>query len=238
MEFEIDFAVVETITSQEYAQTHAELGEAGPIHALRKSLARQDQRLATAADASTLACKAGCYWCCYFSVDVRAVEVFNILDHVERDLSSQEQARIYGEIAANSALLNSLSEDERAQRNIKCPFLNTGRCTIYSARPQTCRNYHATNVSGCEQSFNEPDNLDIDPDFAPLVYQIGGAHVDAFATAIGRAGYDVKAYELNVALAAALANPTETRRLFDAKQAPFAALEGIDVPSEWMSEED
>jgi Fe-S-cluster containining protein len=238
MEFEIDFAVVESITSQEYAQTRAELAEVGPIQALRQSLTRQDERLSSAADAPTLACKAGCYWCCCFSVDVRAVEVFNILEHVERELPSQEQARIYGEIAANSALLNSLSEDERAQRNIKCPFLNTGRCTIYSARPQTCRNYHATNVSGCEQSFREPDNLDIDPDFAPLVYQIGGAHVDAFATAIGHAGYDVKAYELNAALAAALANPVETRRLFDAKQPPFAALEGMDVPSEWMSDED
>ena len=238
MEFEIDFAVVETITSQEYAQARVEIAEAGPIQALQQSLARHDQRLAAAADARTLACKAGCYWCCYFSVDVRAVEVFNILEHVERDLPAQEQARIYGEITANSALLNSLSEHERAQRNIKCPFLNTGRCTIYSARPQTCRNYHATNVSGCEQSFREPDNLDIDPDFAPLVYQIGGAHVDAFATAVSHAGYDVKAYELNAALAAALANPAETRRLFDAKQAPFAALEGMDVPSEWMSEGD
>jgi Fe-S-cluster containining protein len=237
MEFEINFDAVEKITSQEYAQARAELAEAGPVQALRHSLARHDQRLAAAADAPRLACKAGCYWCCYFSVDVRAVEVFNILEHVERELSAQEQARIYSEIATNSALLKSLPEDERVQRNIKCPFLNTGRCTIYSARPQTCRNYHATNVSGCEQSFNEPENLDIDPDFAPLVYQTGGAHVDAFATAVSHAGYDVKAYELNVALAAALENPNETRRLFDAKQAPFADLQGVDVPSEWMSEE-
>jgi hypothetical protein len=29
-------------------------------------------------DAHTLACKNGCFWCCYFTVDVRAVEVFSI----------------------------------------------------------------------------------------------------------------------------------------------------------------
>lgn len=237
MEFEIDFAAVEKITSQEYTQARAEIAEEGPIQALRQSLARHDQRLAAAADAPMLACKAGCYWCCYFSVDVRAVEVFNILEHVERELSQTEKARVYKEIETNASQLASLPDHERVQRNVKCPFLNSGRCTIYAARPQTCRNYHATNASGCEQSFREPDNLDIDPDFAPLTYQTGGAHVDAFATAMQQAGYDVKAYELNTALAAALANPTETRRLFDAKQPPFSTLMGMDVPSEWMSED-
>jgi len=238
MEIEIDFDAVEKLTSQEYAQASAELAEAGPVAALRLSLVRHDERLAKAADAPRLACKAGCYWCCYFSVDVRAVEVLNILSHVERELPAAEQARIYGEIAANSVLLKNLPESERVQRNIKCPFLNAGRCTIYAARPQTCRNYHATNAAGCEQSFREPENEDIDPDFAPLVYQTGGAHVDAFAAAVGHAGYDVKAYELNTALAAALANPGEARKLFETKKPPFGDLAGVDVPSEWLTETD
>jgi hypothetical protein len=56
----------------------------------------------------------------------------------------------------------------------------------------------------CRQSYEEPDNLDIDPDFAPGVYQAGGAHVEAVSTAMRDAGYDVNAYELNCALDAAL----------------------------------
>jgi Fe-S-cluster containining protein len=236
MEFEIDFAVIESIAAQETAQASSTLTKTGPVAALRQSLQRHDQRLAAAADAPTLACKAGCYWCCYFSVDVRAVEVFNILEHIERELDAAEKARVYQEIAANAALLASLADHERVQRNIKCAFLNNGRCTIYSARPQTCRNYHATNVSGCEQSFNEPDNMEIDPDFAPMVYQTGGAHVEAFAKALGNAGYDVKAYELNAALAAALRDP-KARTRFEAKQAPFD-LEGSDVPDEWIGNGD
>jgi len=238
MEFEIDFAAVERITSQEYAQAGAELAEAGPVQALRRSLVRQDERLAVAPDAPSLACKAGCYWCCYFSVDVRAVEAFNILEHVERELSEAERARIYKEIESNNAALQQLAEHERVQRNIKCPFLNAGRCSIYAARPQTCRNYHATNVTGCERSFREPDNMDIDPDFAPSVYQAGGSHVEAFAKALSDAGYDTQAYELAAALSAALSAPTETRRRFEAKQRPFPELTGMEVPSEWLSEDD
>jgi len=237
MEFEIDFAAVEKLTSQEYAQADAELAQFGPMAALNRSLARQDERLANAADAPTLACKAGCYWCCYFSVDVRAVEVFNIIEYVERELDTVERERIYREIAVNSVLLKDVAEHERVQRNIKCPFLNAGRCTIYAARPQTCRNYHATNAAGCERSYREPDNMDIDPDFAPGVYQAGGAHVEAFAKALRDAGYDTNAYELNGALAAALADPG-TRRRFEGKQPPFADLAGTDVPDEWLGETD
>ncbi len=93
----------------------------------------------------------------------------------------------------------------------KCPFLREGRCAFTPLAPQSCRNYHATNVAGCQQSYEEPDNLDIDPDFAPYVYQAGGAHVEAFSNAMSEAGYDVNAYELNGALDAALSRPCDAR---------------------------
>ncbi len=142
---------------------------------------------------ATLACGAGCSWCCYFTVDVRPVEVFRILDFVEQTFTPEQKARVYAEVRANRAMLEKLDEDERVTRNLKCPFLSDGRCSIYAARPQSCRNYHATNVAGCQQSYEEPDNLDIDPDFAPYVYQAGGAHVEAFSNAMSEAGYDVNA---------------------------------------------
>jgi hypothetical protein len=111
-----------------------------------------------------------------------------------------------------------------------------GRCTIYAARPQTCRNYHATNAAGCQKSFEEPDNLDIDPDFAPLVYQTGGAHVDGFSKALLEAGYDVSAHELNTALAAAMVEPVAARQRFEAGAQAFTSLQGADVPLEFAEE--
>jgi Fe-S-cluster containining protein len=201
-------------------------------HALERSQQRHDQRIAAAPDVGTLDCRAGCTWCCHFSVDVRAVEVFAIVEFVEGTFSAEEKARVRAEVKANSATLRNLGDMERMTRNVRCPFLVAGRCSVYPVRPQTCRNYHATNVAGCQQSFEQPDNLEIDPDFAPWVYQAGGAHVEAFSTAMREAGYDVDAYELNGAVDAALADPGARAR-FEAKQAPFIGLAGEDVPGEF-----
>jgi Fe-S-cluster containining protein len=202
------------------------------LGALERSQLRHDTRVAAAADFGTLACRAGCTWCCYFTVDVRAAEVFRILDFVERTFAPVEKARVYTEVRANSVALGKLGEDERITRNLKCPFLADGRCGIYAARPQSCRNYHATDVSGCQQSFEEPDNLDIDPDFAPGVYQVGTAHVEGVSAAMCQAGYDVNAYELNGALDAALTDPGARER-FESRQKPFTGLSGEQVPAEF-----
>jgi Fe-S-cluster containining protein len=232
MEFTLDVALVRDILRQERMRSREEIGELGALSALEQSQKRHDARIAAAADVGTLACRAGCTWCCYFTVDVRAGEVFRILDFVEHTFSTQEQARVFAEVRLNSAALRSLSEAERVTRNVKCPFLNDARCTIYAVRPQSCRNYHATNVAGCQQSFEEPENLDIDPDFAPGVYQAGAAHVEAVSAAMAEAGYDVNAYELNCALDAALSAP-DARHRFEAGLKPFIGLGGDEVPAEF-----
>jgi Fe-S-cluster containining protein len=236
MEFEIDTELVRAIVADEDARARADLADGGPMLALERSQARHEARLAAAKDAPTLACKAGCFWCCYFTVDIRPVEVLRIVDFMQRDLAEEDRARITNEIATNNATFAKLDEDARVRSNTKCPFLHLGRCSIYTVRPQTCRNYHATSAAGCQKAYEEPDNDDIDPEFAPLVYQSGGAHVDAFSVAMRDAGYDVHAYELNMALASALADPVGTQRRFDSKECVFPHLEGVEVPSEFVGE--
>ena len=233
MEITVDEALVRGIIAEETALARAEIEQLGPVAAYENSRRRHDARLSAAADVHTLACKNGCFWCCYFTVDVRAVEVFSILDFMERELSPEQQARVRREIEANSAMLQGVSELERMRRNVKCPFLAEGRCSIYEARPQTCRNYHATDVTGCRASYEHPENIDIDPDFAPFVYQSGGAHVDAFCNSLQQSGYDTRAYELSTALAVAMIDP-QSRARFDAKQLPFATLTGNEVLTEFF----
>jgi len=232
MEFFLDFSVIRDILAQERARAHGEIRDLGVLRALEGSQQRHDARIAAAPDVGTLACRAGCTWCCYFTVDVRAAEVFRIVDFVEQLFTPAERAQVYAEVRANSATLRKLREGERVTRNLKCPFLSQGRCTIYAARPQSCRNYHATDVAGCQQSYDEPENLDIDPDFAPGVYQAGGAHAEAFNTAMSDAGYDVNAYELNCALDAALSD-SGARERFTSKLKPFTGVSGEEVPAEF-----
>jgi Fe-S-cluster containining protein len=232
MEFTLDVPLIRDILKQEHARARDEIRDLGGLRALESSQQRHDARIAAAADVGTLACRAGCSWCCYFTVDVRAAEVFRILDFVEQSFTPEEKARVYAEVRTNSVALRKLGEGERVTRNVKCPFLNEGRCTIYAARPQSCRNYHATNVAGCRQSYEEPEDLDIDPEFAPGVYQAGGAHVEAVSTAMRDAGYDVNAYELNCALDAALSEPG-AREHFESRLKPFTGLSGEEVPAEF-----
>ena len=232
MEFFLDFALTRDILEQERQRASDEIRHLGVLRALENSQQRHDARIAAAPDVGTLACRAGCTWCCYFTVDVRAAEVFSILDFVEQSFTLAEKAQVYAQVRANSARLRKLREGERVTRNLKCPFLREGRCSIYATRPQSCRNYHATNVAGCQQSYEEPDNLDIDPDFAPGVYQAGGAHAEAFNTGMSDAGYDVDAYELNCALDAALSEPGARKR-FESRLKPFTALSGEEVPAEF-----
>jgi Fe-S-cluster containining protein len=232
MEFNLDIPFIRDILEQEHALAHDQIRDLGVFRALETSQRRHDARIAAAPDVGTLACRAGCTWCCYFTVDVRAAEVFRILDFVEQSFTPEEKARVHAEVRANSVALRKLGENERVTRNVKCPLLNEGRCTVYATRPQSCRNYHATNVAGCRQSYEEPENLDIDPDFAPGVYQAGGAHVEAFCTAMREAGYDVNAYELNCALDAALSEPGARER-FESRLKPFAGLGGEEVPAEF-----
>lgn len=234
MEFDLDTQLVRSIVADEGAKTRADLAEGGPMLALERSQARHEARLAAAPDAPTLACKAGCFWCCYFTVDVRPVEALRIVEFMHNELPAEDRARIESEIATNSATFAGLDDDERARSNTKCPFLHLGRCSIYPVRPQTCRNYHATSATGCKQAYEQPHNDDIDPEFAPLVYQSGGAHVDAFSVALGNAGYDVAAYELNTAIAATLQDPATARARFYARQPVFPDLEGVEVPSDYV----
>jgi Fe-S-cluster containining protein len=233
VEITVDEGLVRGIIAKETALARAEIEQLGPVAAYERSRRRHDARLSAAPDAHTLACKNGCFWCCYFTVDVRAVEVFSILDFMERELSPEQQARVRREIEANSAMLQGVNELERMRRNVKCPFLAEGRCSIYEARPQTCRNYHATDVTGCRASYEHPENIDIDPDFAPFVYQSGGAHVDAFCSSLQQSGYDTRAYELSTALAVAMIDP-DARARFDSKQLPFATLTGNEVLTEFF----
>jgi Fe-S-cluster containining protein len=232
MEFTLDVPLLRDILAREYAQARDEIRDLGVLRALESSRQRHDARIAAAPDVGTLACRAGCAWCCYFTVDVRAAEVFAILDFVERSLTAAERARIHAEVRANSSVFRALDEFERATRNVKCPFLDEGRCAIYAARPQSCRNYHATNAAGCERSYDDPEDLDIDPEFAPGVYQAGGAHVEAFSAAMRDAGYDVDAYELNCALDAALSE-VGARERFESGLAPFTGLSGEEVAAEF-----
>ena len=122
MEFTLDVPLIRGILEQEYVRVRDEIRDVGVLHTLDHSQPRHDAQIAAAPDIDTLACRAGCTWCCYFTVDVRAVEVFKILDFVERSFTHEEKARVYGEARTNSAALDQLKEGERSPETSSVRF--------------------------------------------------------------------------------------------------------------------
>src|SRR5882757_8762299 len=105
MEIEFDLDTIRRITAEEYSVARREIQTLGVLAAYQRSRQRHDDRIATAPDVHTLACGAGCFWCCYFTVDVRAIEAFAMVQFMDEELPPAEQARIRQEIEANSKVV-------------------------------------------------------------------------------------------------------------------------------------
>ena len=111
---------------------------------------------------------------------------------------------------ARTAGRSGSARGKRVTRNVKCPFLNEGRCTVYETRPPVVPQTITRRVWPGAVNLTKSPKISTSTRISPGVYQAGGAHVEAFCTAMREAGYDVNAYELNYAFDAALSEPRRT----------------------------
>lgn len=217
----IDEKVFAEIALREYELAMSDLQKRGWQRALSASQKRHEDvtRQALSGASLRVACRAGCWYCCYYKVDAHAEEVFQIVDYVRAKFSPERAKRFRDEVAANAKTMGKLSHQDKLAVNLKCPFLDGGKCSIYEVRPARCRTFHATDVAGCKKSYEEPTNLSIPNSYVPELFTAGEAHVDGFRRALSDSGYDTGAYELNSALARALTDTTPKRRFDRRKQA-------------------
>jgi Fe-S-cluster containining protein len=213
------------ITRREYAITLADIKTHGWKPALIASQKRQDDisQLIVSTASPGVACQAGCWYCCYFKVDVHAEEVFRIVDFVQAKFSTARVTQLQAEVAANANTLRTLSKEEQLTANLKCAFLDKGQCSVYEVRPARCKTFHARDVEGCRKSYEDPGNLDIPSSFIPELFYAGEAHLKGFRQALADSGYDDSVYELNSALEMALADSTPKRR-FEKRKRAFVGL--------------
>jgi Fe-S-cluster containining protein len=221
-------ALFKEITRLERGAARNEINLLGWRPALANSQHRQDAMAALIARSVTpvIACKSGCWYCCYYRVEARAEEVLQIAAYVSKTFSSSKLASLQQQVARHAESLSAMSHQEQLQANLKCPLLADGVCSVYELRPARCRTFHATDVNGCRQSWQEPENLAIPGTLIPELYQAGEAHLDGFRAAMTDAGYDSSVYELNAALSLALADNTPKRRFEKHKR----AFVGLSVP--------
>lgn len=121
-----------------------------------------------------LACSEGCDLCCYPPVSATVPEVANIVAYVLSRLPTEEQDRIERRVHEVARQVALLTGRQRIERNIACPYLRDGCCTIYEVRPLACRGFNSTDRSVCEKVFAQPEAPPPVPAFVPLMASAQG----------------------------------------------------------------
>lgn len=166
-----------------------------------------------------LACCEGCGVCCSLRVDVFAHEVFLIAHHIRSHFSGEEISSLMVRLAAHSEEVTPLTPFEHATRNVRCPLLIEGRCTIYAARPHSCRRHHSQDFATCQFTFDHPTDLESpaahDRELFRALTEAMQQNIDVYF----QLGFDTTIYELGTALNEALNVPTSEPRWRNRDQA-------------------
>ena len=164
-------------------------------------------------------CRAGCSFCCYLRVGVRAHEAFVIAELVQARFAPTVLQSLFERLQDHVAQTSSLSEEEHFKTNFKCPMLVDSKCSVYAVRPFACHGYHSLDVRSCEYSFKNPhDTLErrpTDPTLDSLWKMIAGRCNGIYEFE----GYAREFYELGFAVLQALTNPAAEKRWRKCKKA-------------------
>lgn len=195
--------------------------------ALTHSFARYDRLIASTIQTSSTkpACQAGCAFCCYYKVEVRAHEMLNIKDYLRKHFSAEKIQQVQRDAEQNATIIRSITPEQHLTTNMKCPLLQDNQCSAYPVRPYRCRNFHATDAQACEQSFADPANMAIATGMIESVALAADAHSQGFEAAIEHKGLDTRVYDFNTALLEVLTDESCLKRYLRGKKTFQRALE-------------
>lgn len=178
-------------------------------------------------------CAAGCSFCCWLQVDVRAHEVFLIARRL-RGLPEVERLEIATRVKESAQRsLAALKDGSGSSR--PCPLLNVeSQCSVYSVRPATCRRYFSLSLDACEAIWQRrPADDEVE---SPFVREAGIHLAAGVHNALIAAGYDGYHYDLTRALAEALTDP-ETEARWRRKECAFSIEARSAVPDGFSQDE-
>ena len=167
-----------------------------------------------------IACARGCAYCCHLRVEVRPHEVFVLAQHIQSTFDDTTRARLTAKLDENVRRIAPLSAEQHIRAGIACAMLEEGVCSVYEARPATCRKYHSLSVDTCRDAYNDTAA----PLTGPLEHNnlrlTGNATVLGFAKGIEEAGLNADMVELQFALKLALESDKPEKR-YRAGKKPF-----------------
>lgn len=182
---------------------------------------------AIASGALTIACAAGCSYCCHVHADATVPELLAITRHLEATWSEPARRALHERLALHVARVEHLSDEARWAAKIPCALLDdAGRCSIHAARPLRCRAFNARSVEPCREAFG--GSLDATPARIPRLDRAHDAAEAGYDAALIDAGLDATAHRLEVGLLLALDDPGAGARWLAGEEA-FAWARSPDV---------
>jgi len=172
------------------------------------------------ADRPQLACRGDCPACCCLRVTVTAPEAFLLARFISANARafSERNVDLVARITAIDAAVGALSEVERMAAGRSCAMLEAGFCLAYKLRPLACRGHASFDAEACAAA-TAGQNVDVPVSAEHIVLR--GLVQSAMMSAMREAGLASGLYELNGAVALALATP-EAPQLWARRGDPLA----------------
>lgn len=169
------------------------------VHAIAQASARRIPR------ARELACAGGCALCCRAHVSVLAPEAFALARAARLVAAGEARVR------ALAAIIPETNVAARRRNGIGCSLLEDNLCSVYAARPLTCRMMASFSLRACEVAAMGGPDLVPQPGEFP---NIRGFLALAAYAALAGAGLPLTAYELNQTLVQLFDDPGAEARYY------------------------
>ncbi|HLI19810.1 MAG TPA: YkgJ family cysteine cluster protein [Stellaceae bacterium] len=111
-------------------------------------LPQADKTVAEFAAAGDVQCRAGCSFCCYQNVDVTIPEAILVALQLGNEVDPRRDA-----VLAAADAFRDLDDGTRIATGKPCPLLVDNRCSVYTARPITCRSLASPDAARCHEAL-------------------------------------------------------------------------------------
>lgn len=107
-----------------------------------------EQTIAEFVAAGDVQCRAGCSFCCHQNVDVTIPEAILVALQLGNEADPRRPA-----ILEAADAFRDIDDDARIATGKPCPLLVDNRCSVYHARPITCRSLTSPDAARCQAAM-------------------------------------------------------------------------------------
>jgi len=179
-----------------------------------RAILRADQNIEQAAELipppRSIACQAGCPYCCHIRLTASPPEILLVLAHIQDTWDAAQIETLKRKVKNTDAFTRGKSIEERAAQRLPCPLLKDGSCSVHSVRPLSCRALASVDVGACKAAYASRMQNGV-PMYEPQ-HQIANAVGYGLHAGLTDVGYPLENVELVAALACGLNDPDLGRK--------------------------